>query len=93
MLHGCSRESYMRTQEMKITGATTFVNPFKDEEAEEAKKEEEERIKVQPASWACARSSLDDSPNSLLRGVHSFAWCMRHDLSCSCPLLMHCLTV
>ena len=33
-------------QEIKITGATTFVNPFKDEEAAEAKAEEEERIKV-----------------------------------------------
>ncbi len=34
-------------QEIKITGATTFVNPFKDEEAAEAKAEEAERIKVQ----------------------------------------------
>ena len=39
-------------QEVKITGATTFVNPFKDEEAAEAKKEEEERLKVRPATYA-----------------------------------------
>jgi hypothetical protein len=32
--------------EIKITGATIFVNPFKEEEAAEAKKAEEERIKV-----------------------------------------------
>ena len=46
-------------QEIKITGATTFVNPFKDEEAAEAKKEEEDRIKVFAASSEHACWSLD----------------------------------
>ena len=34
------------TQEMKITGATVFVNPYKEMEEEERKQEEEERLKV-----------------------------------------------
>ena len=33
-------------REIKITGATVFVNPFKDEEAAEQKAAEEARAKV-----------------------------------------------
>ena len=33
-------------QKITITGATVFVNPYKEEEAEEAKREAEERKKV-----------------------------------------------
>jgi hypothetical protein len=36
------------------------VNPFKDEEAAEAKKEEEERMKVPPFSSARASLSFED---------------------------------
>lgn len=35
-------------QEIKITGATIFVNPFKDEMEAEAKAEEEKRKEVSP---------------------------------------------
>lgn len=34
------------TQEIRITGATVFVNPFKEMEEEEKKQEEEDRLKV-----------------------------------------------
>ena len=35
-------------QELKITGATIFVNPFKDEMEAEAKADEEKRREVMP---------------------------------------------
>ena len=34
------------TQEIKITGATVFVDPYKEMEEEERKQEEEQRLKV-----------------------------------------------
>jgi peptidyl-prolyl cis-trans isomerase-like protein 2 len=33
-------------KDIKITGATVFVNPYKEEEEEERKKAEEEKLKV-----------------------------------------------
>ena len=44
-------------QPMSITGATIFVNPYKDEEAAEKKAAEEARLKVgapMAASWDCS---------------------------------------
>ena len=38
-------------QEIKITGATVFVNPYKDEEEAERKAAEEARLKVTPRHW------------------------------------------
>ena len=38
-------------QEIKITGATVFVNPYKDEEEAERKAAEEARLKVSPRHW------------------------------------------
>ena len=38
-------------QEIKITGATVFVNPYKDEEEAERKAAEEARLKVIPRHW------------------------------------------
>ena len=38
-------------QEIKITGATVFVNPYKDEEEAERKAAEEARLKVTPQRW------------------------------------------
>lgn len=35
-------------QEIKITGATVFVNPYKEEEEAERKAAEEARLKVLP---------------------------------------------
>ncbi len=46
LISALTTDGFCCVQEIKITGATTFVNPFKDEEAAEAKAEEEERIKV-----------------------------------------------
>ena len=34
------------TQEIKVTGATVFVNPYKEMEEEERKQEEEQRLQV-----------------------------------------------
>ena len=38
-------------QEIKITGATVFVNPYKDEEEAERKAAEEARLKVTSRHW------------------------------------------
>ena len=39
-------------QEIKITGATVFVNPYKEEEEAERKAAEEARLKVLPTQYA-----------------------------------------
>ena len=40
-------------REIKITGATVFVNPFKDEEEAERKDAEEARLKVHLSHLCC----------------------------------------
>jgi peptidyl-prolyl cis-trans isomerase-like 2 len=39
-------------KEIRITGATVFVNPYKEEMEAEQKKAEEERLKVEPPKHA-----------------------------------------
>ncbi len=54
-------------QEIKITGATVFVNPYKDEEEAERKAAEEARLKVQhtcnisPAQQECQICSQEQA--------------------------------
>ena len=75
-------------KDIKITGATVFVNPYKDEEEAERKAAEEARLKVGAKKVEfCLESRAEGCANGQAQGLRGMGvrgeqlWCHRQGLA------------